>query len=301
MVTARTEDQDAVRGLETGADDYITKPFSMEALLARMRALLRRANAVPAKGSSHSMTSTMDLAAHRVQRNGRPIHLGPTEFRLLEFFMQHPAPRVLARGVAGRGLGPDIHVEPRTVDVHIRRLRKSLNGDGELDVVRTVRRGGLLRWIPSRSDKQQLILSNAPGSAKREGVSPPGWAKRSHGEIGIVFCVQLIDCGGVVLDFEACVLVVGGRRHFLELRQFAAATVLLMAEGDPVSVRRLASICEVNSPDYRRDIVNRIVRQLNMMIFEKAYVGSIQRVAGGYSFIVERMPARFGSKSVERA
>ena len=96
MVTARTEDQDAVRGLNTGADDYITKPFNMEALLARMRALLRRSNAVPAKGMMVFHDISLDLSAHRVSRNGRPVHLGPTEFRLLEFFMQHPR-RVFSR------------------------------------------------------------------------------------------------------------------------------------------------------------------------------------------------------------
>src|SRR6202046_3875475 len=90
LVTARTEDQDAVRGLNTGADDYITKPFNMEALLARMRALLRRSNAVPARGLMTLHDISLDLSAHRVSRNGRPVHLGPTEFRLLEFFMQHP-------------------------------------------------------------------------------------------------------------------------------------------------------------------------------------------------------------------
>ena len=142
MVTARTEDQDAVRGLNTGADDYITKPFSMDALLARMRALLRRAGAVPVRGQHVFHDITMDLTAHRVQRNGRPIHLGPTEFRLLEFLMQHPR-RVFSREELLNSVwGPDIHVEPRTVDVHIRRLRKSINGDGELDVVRTVRAAG---------------------------------------------------------------------------------------------------------------------------------------------------------------
>jgi two-component system, OmpR family, phosphate regulon response regulator PhoB len=142
MVTARTEDQDAVRGLNTGADDYITKPFSMDALLARMRALLRRAGAVPVRGQHEFHDITMDLTAHRVQRNGRPIHLGPTEFRLLEFLMQHPR-RVFSREELLNSVwGPDIHVEPRTVDVHIRRLRKSINGDGELDVVRTVRAAG---------------------------------------------------------------------------------------------------------------------------------------------------------------
>ena len=142
MVTARTEDQDAVRGLNTGADDYIAKPFSMEALLARMRALLRRSNALPAKGQLVFHDITLDLAAHRVQRNGRAVHLGPTEFRLLEFFMQHPR-RVFSREELLDGVwGPDIHVEPRTVDVHIRRLRKAINGAAELDVVRTVRAAG---------------------------------------------------------------------------------------------------------------------------------------------------------------
>ena len=142
MVTARTEDQDAVRGLNTGADDYITKPFNMEALLARMRALLRRSGAVPVRGQHEFHDIVMDLTAHRVQRNGRPIHLGPTEFRLLEFLMQHPR-RVFSREELLNSVwGPDIHVEPRTVDVHIRRLRKSINGEGELDVVRTVRAAG---------------------------------------------------------------------------------------------------------------------------------------------------------------
>src|ERR1700733_9628765 len=90
MVTARTEDQDAVRALNTGADDYITKPFNIDSLLARMRALLRRSNAVPDKGQLIFHDIEMDLSSHRVSRNGRRVHLGPTEFRLLEFFMQHP-------------------------------------------------------------------------------------------------------------------------------------------------------------------------------------------------------------------
>jgi two-component system phosphate regulon response regulator PhoB len=142
MVTARTDDQDAVRGLNTGADDYITKPFGMDALLARMRALLRRANAVPAKGLLAFHDVTLDLAAHRVQRDGRSLHLGPTEFRLLEFLMQHPR-RVFSREeLLDAVWGRDIHVEPRTVDVHVRRLRKAINGEGELDLVRTVRAAG---------------------------------------------------------------------------------------------------------------------------------------------------------------
>jgi len=142
MVTARTEEQDAVRGLNTGADDYVTKPFSIDGLLARMRALLRRSNPVPVKGQLMFHDVTMDLATHRVQRNGRSVHLGPTEFRLLEFLMQHPG-RVFSREeLLDTVWGPDIHVELRTVDVHIRRLRKSINGNGELDIVRTVRAAG---------------------------------------------------------------------------------------------------------------------------------------------------------------
>ncbi|GIX10890.1 phosphate regulon transcriptional regulator PhoB [Elioraea sp.] len=142
MVTARTEEADSVRGLNTGADDYITKPFSIDLLLARIRALLRRSGAPPAKGTLKYHDIIMDLAAHRVSRGGRGVHLGPTEFRLLEFFMQHPG-RVFSREeLLDAVWGPDIHVEPRTVDVHIRRLRKSLNGPGEVDVVRTVRAAG---------------------------------------------------------------------------------------------------------------------------------------------------------------
>jgi two-component system phosphate regulon response regulator PhoB len=142
MVTARTEDHDAVRGLNTGADDYITKPFNIEALLARMRALLRRSSSVPDKGQLGFHDIEMDLSSHRVNRGGRAVHLGPTEFRLLEFFMRHPR-RVFSREeLLDAVWGHDIHVELRTVDVHIRRLRKSMNLGDELDVVRTVRAAG---------------------------------------------------------------------------------------------------------------------------------------------------------------
>ena len=142
MLTARAEDQDAVRGLDTGADDYITKPFSTEALIARIRALLRRSGSVPQKLKLSFHDISLDPASHRVLRNGRALHLGPTEFRLLEFFLRHPK-RVFSReDVLNAVWGRDIHVEPRTVDVHIRRLRKAINGPGEMDVVRTVRAAG---------------------------------------------------------------------------------------------------------------------------------------------------------------
>ncbi|RKK04761.1 phosphate regulon transcriptional regulatory protein PhoB [Pseudoroseomonas wenyumeiae] len=142
MVTARTEDQDAVRALDTGADDYIAKPFVMDALMARIRALLRRSAGVGAKGVLSWRDISMDQDAHRVTRDGRALQLGPTEYRLLEFFLQHPG-RVFSREqLLDSVWGRDIHVEPRTVDVHIRRLRKVVNGDGELDVIRTVRSAG---------------------------------------------------------------------------------------------------------------------------------------------------------------
>ena len=142
MVSARTGDQDAVRGLNTGADDYVSKPFNVEALLARIKALLRRSAGVPVKGQMSFHDIELDLETHRVKRNGRPVHLGPTEFRLLAFFMEHPR-RVFSREeLLDAVWGHDIHVEPRTVDVHIRRLRKSMNETGELDVIRTVRAAG---------------------------------------------------------------------------------------------------------------------------------------------------------------
>ncbi len=142
MVTARTEDQDAVRALDIGADDYITKPFVVEALLARIRALLRRSGTVAAKGTLSFQDLSMDQDAHRVVRAGRALHLGPTEYRLLEFFLSHPG-RVFSREqLLDAVWGRDIHVEPRTVDVHIRRLRRAVNGDGEADIIRTVRSAG---------------------------------------------------------------------------------------------------------------------------------------------------------------
>ena len=142
MLTARVEEQDQVRGLNTGADDYITKPFSIDALVARVRALLRRAQPQPAGRTLQFADIVLDGNEHRVQRNGRPVHLGPTEYRLLEFLMQHPR-RVFSReDLLNAVWGADIHVEARTVDVHIRRLRKALNAPGEIDVVRTVRTAG---------------------------------------------------------------------------------------------------------------------------------------------------------------
>jgi two-component system phosphate regulon response regulator PhoB len=142
MVTARTEDQDAVRALDTGADDYIAKPFAMDSLLARIRALLRRSGSIATKGVLAFLDISMDQDAHRVTRAGRPLHLGPTEYRMLEFFLQNSG-RVFSREqLLDAVWGRDIHVEPRTVDVHIRRLRKAINIEGCTDVIRTVRSAG---------------------------------------------------------------------------------------------------------------------------------------------------------------
>jgi len=142
MLTARGEEGDKIRGLNTGADDYMTKPFSLPELMARIRAMLRRVQPVPQKGMLEYGDIAMDLAAHRVTRGDRPVHLGPTEFRLLQFFMQHPGNVFSREELLNAVWGPDIYVEPRTVDVHIRRLRKALNGDNDTDIIRTVRAAG---------------------------------------------------------------------------------------------------------------------------------------------------------------
>ena len=154
MLTARTEEADKIRGLNIGADDYITKPFSMPELMARLSALLRRAKPREAKGALSFADIVMDLATHRVSRATKQIHLGPTEFRLLQFFMERPG-TVFSREELLNGVwGPDIYVEPRTVDVHIRRLRKALNETGGIDVIRTVRASGYSIDATTQSDQQ---------------------------------------------------------------------------------------------------------------------------------------------------
>ncbi len=142
MLTARGEEADRVRGLDAGADDYIAKPFSPSELLARIRAVLRRIRPALAEEVLTYGGLVMDIATHKVTRNSREIHLGPTEFRLLRHFLEHPG-RVLSRDqLLDAVWGRDIYVEQRTVDVHIRRLRKALNGDNEADIIRTVRSAG---------------------------------------------------------------------------------------------------------------------------------------------------------------
>jgi two-component system phosphate regulon response regulator PhoB len=142
MLTARGEEADRIRGLDTGADDYILKPFLMKELFARVRAVLRRIRPGLADDKVTVGDIAIDRVAHRVTRNGSDVHLGPTEFRLLDYFMQHPG-RVFSREqLLDAVWGSDVYVEARTVDVHVGRLRKALNKHGDHDPIRTVRSAG---------------------------------------------------------------------------------------------------------------------------------------------------------------
>ena len=148
MLTARGQEQDRVRGLEAGADDYVPKPFSPRELTARTRAVLRRIRpALAGQALSHADLH-MDLAAYKVTRAGMPVHLGPREFAMLRFLMEN-AGRVFSREqLLDRVWGHDIFVEPRTVDVHIGRLRKAINLPGRRDLIRTVRSAGYALDLP---------------------------------------------------------------------------------------------------------------------------------------------------------
>jgi len=142
MLTARGEEPDRIRGLDTGADDYIVKPFSMSELLARIRAVMRRVRPSLVEDVVQAGEISIDRGSRRVKRAGRDIHLGPTEYRLLDQLMQHPG-RVFSREqLLDTVWGSDIYVEARTVDVHVGRLRKALNAPGERDPIRTVRSAG---------------------------------------------------------------------------------------------------------------------------------------------------------------
>jgi two-component system phosphate regulon response regulator PhoB len=142
MLTARGEESDRVRGLDTGADDYVTKPFAMTELAARIRAVLRRLRPGLAEDRVRRGDIVIDRVAHRVKRGAQEIHLGPTEFRLLDYLMQHPG-RVFSREqLLDAVWGSDVYVEARTVDVHIGRLRKALGVSEVGDPIRTVRSAG---------------------------------------------------------------------------------------------------------------------------------------------------------------
>jgi two-component system phosphate regulon response regulator PhoB len=139
MLTARGEEANKVQGLEAGVDDYITKPFSTRELLARIKAVMRRSGGDAAEMIRIDQGLQIDLAQHRVSANEQPVQVGPTEFRLLHFFMTHPE-RVYSRSqLLDQVWGRNVYIEERTVDVHIRRLRKALEPFGFDELVQTVR------------------------------------------------------------------------------------------------------------------------------------------------------------------
>jgi len=142
ILTARSEETDKVRGLNVGVDDYVTKPFSMPELVARVRAPLRRAKPSQAKGQLVFNDIVLDMNSHRVNRAGQYVHLDATEFRLLQYLMERPGTVASREEPLNDVWAPDIYVEPRTVDAHIRRLRKALNTGGGAGVIRTVRAAG---------------------------------------------------------------------------------------------------------------------------------------------------------------
>ena len=148
MLTARGEEGDRIRGLNAGADDYLSKPFSYKELIARIHAVLRRIRPALEEETLNFHDIEMNMATHRVTRDSRSVHLGPTEFRLLRYFMEHPG-RVFARDqLIDAVWGHDVYVDERTVDVHIRRLRRELNAENEVDVIRTVRAAGYALDLP---------------------------------------------------------------------------------------------------------------------------------------------------------
>ena len=142
MLTARGEETDKIRGLDAGADDYVVKPFSPAELVSRVRALLRRSTPDMGAETLAYEDLEMDLVSHKVNRGGRSVHLGPTEYRLLRVLMENPS-RVYSREqLLDKAWGQNIYVEIRTVDVHVRRLRRAINIDGKPDLIRTVRGAG---------------------------------------------------------------------------------------------------------------------------------------------------------------
>jgi two-component system phosphate regulon response regulator PhoB len=142
LAKARGEEEDRVRGLETGADDYVTKPFSPRELVARVGAVLRRVRPALAGEQLTYADIEMDTVGHKVRRSGEVVPLGPTEFRLLKHFLEHPGWVFSRERLLDAVWGHDSDIEARTVDVHIRRLRKAINGTDKPDIIRTVRSAG---------------------------------------------------------------------------------------------------------------------------------------------------------------
>ena len=142
MLTARGEETDRVRGLETGADDYVTKPFSPPELIARVRAVLRRVRPALAGMVLSAGDLELDMAAHKVRRGGTAVAVGPTEFKLLRHFLEHPGHVFSRERLLDAVWGRDSDIEARTVDVYVRRLRRAINISGKDDLIRTVRSAG---------------------------------------------------------------------------------------------------------------------------------------------------------------
>lgn len=142
MMSARGEEEDRIRGLDIGADDYLTKPFSPRELIARVNAVLRRMRPALAGGTLTYADIEMDTVAYKVKRGGKTIPLGPTEFRLLRHFLEHPGWVFSRERLLDAVWGNESDIEIRTIDVHIRRLRKAINADGKSDIIRTVRSAG---------------------------------------------------------------------------------------------------------------------------------------------------------------
>lgn len=142
MLTARGEEDDKIRGLEIGADDYVTKPFSPRELIARAHAVLRRARPALSGKNLTFADVEMDISAHKVKRGGKSVMLGPTEYKLLRHFLEYPSQVFSRERLLDNVWGYDSDIEIRTVDVHIRRLRKALNEGGQSDIIRTVRSAG---------------------------------------------------------------------------------------------------------------------------------------------------------------
>jgi len=159
MLTARGDEIDKVRALDNGADDYVTKPFKVGELIARLKAVMRRARPGSAETVLAFAGIRMDTATHRVTRGERAIHLGPTEYRLLRFFLERPR-RVFSREqLLDAVWGYNIYVETRTVDVHIRRLRTAINADTDPDLIRTVRSAGYALEEPQGARKPSTIAA----------------------------------------------------------------------------------------------------------------------------------------------
>lgn len=156
MLSARGEEADRIRGLDAGADDYLTKPFSPAELIARIRAVFRRFRPALTEKTLAFAGISMDVSAHKASRNGQEIHLSPTEFSLLRYLLEHPG-RVFSREqLLDAVWGHDIYVELRTVDVHIRRLRKGLDYDGKQpDLIRTVRSAGYALEEAAAGERQE--------------------------------------------------------------------------------------------------------------------------------------------------